>query len=505
MTTITLPQAVEKLGRLSYAFTEADLEQPFRWRAHEEGVRFALIGTYHELQELAVRLETQRAQEGPPLATAQRLLARHHTAYRDLHSILIRASDENFERQPAPGEWPLRDVLAHTIHVERVFYALVHYGLLRQRTDASLPVRFPRDRLEAFAGPHEPFAEAVDGGLDSALGYYKELHGRALREFAGITDVELEGRSLWWEEEELPLSYRLHRFDTHLRQHTIQAEKTLIAIDGPPNEAQRLLRLVYNALAAVEGAVLGAGDVGREDRRRQAETIAARAEEAATVVSQTRELAAAIQDGRREGVQAMLTKEPRLANTVTQQRLSVVLAALYRGHDDVAADLVEAGADLDIFDAAALGRLDVVQQYVDDWDGWLNEHGRDGFTPLQLACYFGQEETALWLLEHGADVDAVAQNPQPIRPLHAAAAGKGTLGLLRALLEHGADPNARQSGGFTVLHTAADRGDVEMARLLLEHGADSAVKDDEGRTLLDLAREKGQEAFVAQWAQLTTQ
>lgn len=505
MDTITLVQAVEKLGRLSHGFTEADLEQPFRWRAHEEGVRFALIGSYHELQDLAVQLETQRVREGPPLTAAHRLLARYHSAYRDLQAILIGASDENFERPPAPGEWPLRDVLTHTIHVERVFYSLVHYGLLRQRTDSSLPVRFPRDRLEEFAGAHEEFEEAVDGGLASALAYYEQLHRRTLRQFAGITDEELQGRSLWWEEEELPLSYRLHRFDAHLRQHTVQAEKTLIAIDGPPNEAQRLLRLVYNALAAVEGAVLGADEIGREGRQGLAETIAGRAEKATFVVSQARELTAAVQDGRRQAVQMVLTEEPRLANAVDQQGLSLVLAACYRGYDGIVFDLVEAGADLDIFDAAALGRLDVVQEYVEAWDEWINEYGRDGFTPLQLACYFGQDETALWLLEHGAHVDAVAQNPQQIRPLHATAAGKGSNDLLRALLEHGADPNARQSGGLTALHTAADRGAIDMARLLLEHGADSNIADDEGRTPLDLGREKGQEGFIAQWRRLATQ
>ena len=505
MTEKNLAQAVEKLAASSHAFTEADLEQPFRWRAHEEGVRFALVGAYHELQELAIQLETQRAQEGPPLTAAQRLLDRYHTAYRDLQSVLIRASDENFERQPAPGEWPLRDVLAHTIHVERVFYALVHYGLLRQRTGSSLPVRFPRDRLEEFAGSHEQFEQALDGGLAGALAYYEQVHRRALHEFAGITAEELEARSLWWEEEELPLSYRLHRFDAHLRQHTVQAEKTLISIDGPPNEAQRLLRRVYNALAAVEGAVLGAGDIGREQRQRLAETIASRAEEAASVVAQARELAAAVQDGRREDVQAILAEHPRLASAVTQQRLSLVLAARYRNDDAIISNLVEAGADLDVFAGAALGRLDVVQEYVDDWGGWANQYGRDGFTPLQLACYFGQEDTALWLLERGADVDAVAQNAQQIRPLHATAAGKGSNHLLQALLEHGADPNARQSGGLSPLHTAADRGDVEMARLLLEHGADPAVADDEGRTPLDLAREEGQETFVDQWQRLATQ
>jgi len=500
----TLAQAVEKLAGLSHAFTEADLEQPFRWRAHEEGVRFALIGTYHELQELAMQLATQRGQEGPPRTAAQRALAQYIEAYRDLQAVLIGVDEEAFVQQPAPGQWSLRDVLAHILHVERAFYSLVHYGLLRQREDPSLPVRFPREQLEAFAGPHEQLENAVDGGLASALAYYEQLHRRTLSEFAGIADGELAGRSLWWEGEELPLIYRLHRFDAHLRQHAVQAEKALEAIGRPPNEARRLLRLVYNALASVEGALLGADKIGREARRRLAATIAERAAEAAAVVSRARELAGAVEKGRRDVVQATLADEPRLADAVTQQGLSLALAAVYRGHDAIVADLVEAGADLDIFDAAALGRLDVVQEVVDGWDGWVNEVGRDGFTPLQLACYFGQEETALWLLEHGARADAVAQNAQRIQPLHAAAAGKGSLDLLRALLAHGADPNARQSGGFTVLHTAADRGDVAMARLLLEHGADPAAEDDGGRTPPDLAREKGQEAFIAQWPRLTT-
>jgi len=505
VTEITLSHAVAKLADLSHALTEADLEQPFRWRAHDEGVRFALIGTYHELQELSVQLATRRNREGPPPTTAQRALVPYVEAYRDLRAILLGVDEEDVDRPPAPGEWPLRDVLTHVLHVQRVFYALVHYGLLRHRTDQTLPVRFPRDRLQEFAGPHERLEQAVDGGLASALGYYEQLHRQTLSAFAGITDEELDARSLWWEGEELSLLYRLHRFDAHLRQHTVQAEKVLVAVNGPPNEARRLLRLVYNGLASVEGVLLGAENVGREARRRLAATLVGRAEEATSVVAQGRALAAAVQEGRRKQVQATLAEEPRLADAVNQQGLSLVLAARYRGHDAIVSDLIEAGADLDIFDAAAIGRLDVVQEYIEAWARWVNEHGRDGFTPLQLACYFGQEEVALWLLEHGADVDAIAQNAQRIRPLHAAAAGKGSLDLLRALLERGADPNARQSGGFTALHTAADRGDVEMARLLLEYGADLAVEDDEGRTPPDLAREKGQEAFVAQWPHLAAQ
>ena len=48
----------------------------------------------------------------------------------------------------------------------------------------------------------------------------------------------------------------------------------------------------------------------------------------------------------------------------------------------------------------------------------------DGFTPLQLAAYFGAPGAAADLIAAGADVDAVADNPMRIQPLHAAAAGR---------------------------------------------------------------------------------
>jgi ankyrin repeat protein len=58
---------------------------------------------------------------------------------------------------------------------------------------------------------------------------------------------------------------------------------------------------------------------------------------------------------------------------------------------------------------------------------------------------------------------------------------------VRALLEAGADPNVRQQGGYTPLHTAAHNDDAELARLLLDHGADPAVKTDDGQTAADMA------------------
>jgi ankyrin repeat protein len=65
----------------------------------------------------------------------------------------------------------------------------------------------------------------------------------------------------------------------------------------------------------------------------------------------------------------------------------------------------------------------------------------------------------------------------------------------RALLEAGANPDLRQRGGYTALHTAAHNDDAELARLLLSHGADPAVLTDDGQTAADMAGEATRELF----------
>ena len=83
----------------------------------------------------------------------------------------------------------------------------------------------------------------------------------------------------------MSLRFRLHRFDSHLRQHVVQIEKTLESIGRSPNEAQRLLRLIYAALAEVEGATIGDWEVGAALRHEAAEEIAARAGEIADILA----------------------------------------------------------------------------------------------------------------------------------------------------------------------------------------------------------------------------
>ncbi len=84
--------------------------------------------------------------------------------------------------------------------------------------------------------------------------------------------------------------------------------------------------------------------------------------------------------------------------------------------------------------------------------------------------------------------------------LHAAA-GKGDIETVAALLASGVDVNAENDHGLTALCTAADRYNVEMVRLLLERGANPNAKDLEfGRTPLWLASRPGSDPKAKQAA-----
>ena len=139
------------------------------------------------------------------------------------------------------------------------FSAVIRYALEGHRANHWKPNRIPDEEYPRLYGLNEKeYDKLMDGPFDRMLAFHRELHTRILDEFQTISETELTLPSTFWEETRFPIQHRLHRYEAHFTQHTIQIDKTLVAIGLAPIESKQLLRKVFAALAEVEGRLIGA-------------------------------------------------------------------------------------------------------------------------------------------------------------------------------------------------------------------------------------------------------
>lgn len=167
--------------------------------------------------------------------------------------------------------------------------------------------------------------------------------------------------------------------------------------------------------------------------------------------------------------------------------MSRALEALYEGNVERANELLPADTDLTVFEAAAFGRLNRLEEILAADPSQANALSADGFSALHLAIFGDREEAARVLIANGADVDRWSEGSIARVPPLGTAAFVRSARLARLLLDAGADVNARGEGGFTALHTAAQNGDVELARELLARDADRNAVAHDGVRPCDLA------------------
>src|SRR5262245_9529727 len=99
----------------------------------------------------------------------------------------------------------------------------------------------------------------------------------------------------------------------------------------------------------------------------------------------------AIQKGDGESLQSLLTREPALRDARTDQGLSLLMLACYHRRRDLAA-ILAADRPLDIYEAASLGRGDMVEALCVEQPGLVHASSPDGFQPLHLAAFFGHAD-----------------------------------------------------------------------------------------------------------------
>lgn len=165
--------------------------------------------------------------------------------------------------------------------------------------------------------------------------------------------------------------------------------------------------------------------------------------------------------------------------------------------------LVEHGAD--IHQSAPRGYT-ILQWAVMGDDAWAHaaqallnagcdprERDADGATALHRVA---RREPVLALVAAGADINA--EDTRGRRPLYCLASLEGDAGqrceVLQAMLGCGADVNAINGDGETALFAVHS---AQAAVLLLEHGADPGARDVLGTTAADHQRMAGRDAVAA--------
>lgn len=208
------------------------------------------------------------------------------------------------------------------------------------------------------------------------------------------------------------------------------------------------------------------------------------------MASTSDDLFTALEAGDAGGVETILDEDPALANARDASGVSALMRALYRFDPELVEIVKSRAGALDVFEAAALGEVDRLRELLDAEPTSVTAYSGDGFTALHFAAFFGRPDASALLLERGAEVDAFGRGWMTGTALHSAVSRLQSE-IARILLDAGANPDVRQSAGWTPLHAAAMNGDLASVDLLLATGADPAATNDEGRSVADLAGESG--------------
>ncbi|KAJ9269877.1 hypothetical protein DTO212C5_4051 [Paecilomyces variotii] len=178
---------------------------------------------------------------------------------------------------------------------------------------------------------------------------------------------------------------------------------------------------------------------------------------------------------------------------------TAISAAAMGGHEDIVRVLLRHGANVNIpDDSGRTALLHTSEAGNEELVELLLEHGADvninhhGETALTAAASGGHEKIVRTLLLHGARVsvggDIIAGTPIQ------AAAGSGHIGTIHLLIDHG----TRVDGvhGSSALRSASAGGQQEVVRMLLSHGADPNARSSDSGTALQSASSNGHTDIV---------
>ena len=230
---LAFDRALARLARIT------DLTARWRWRDVDPPA-LAGYALYNALEEEQMAV----AALAPDGDEASRILTLAQIAFGRLRGLLAAIDDDLLDRVPAEGEWSVRETLVHAIGVERSYRANTQHALVR-RDDEPLT-------LSAERRP-QPDPADTSGGVLDILAAFATRRAETDAALAGLDAAQMVRPSQWGPYEvphRIDVRFRLHRFASHIVEHTVQCEKTLDALGVTLNDP----RAVVRSIGATRGA-----------------------------------------------------------------------------------------------------------------------------------------------------------------------------------------------------------------------------------------------------------
>ncbi|KAN0141757.1 hypothetical protein V8E53_000219 [Lactarius tabidus] len=217
----------------------------------------------------------------------------------------------------------------------------------------------------------------------------------------------------------------------------------------------------------------------------------------------------AASEGDLQLARVLLERIPEVVNSQNDDGSTAFLLALKRQNHDIAWLLLDHNPDVHACDeygytplhvAVCNGKLDICRILLER-NADVNSQNHHRSTPLLLASEYGTPDLVQLMLDHNADVHVCDADGDT--PLHYATLG-GKVEVAQLLLKLDIEVNSRNNKGSTPLHLASAGyrvGNPEIVRLLLDHGADAQARNLSGKTASEVARGPNEQEIV----QLLTQ
>eukprot|EP01136_Pigoraptor_vietnamica_P013186 Opistho-1_new@4141 len=146
-------------------------------------------------------------------------------------------------------------------------------------------------------------------------------------------------------------------------------------------------------------------------------------------------------------------------------------------------NLVHCQTPPDVFDIARKGTVEQAKEKLKQNPNSFNTVNDEGYSPLLLACYRGNNEVAKFLIESGSDINGKSKFGTPLM----ACIVKANNEIAKILIEKKADVNFADGNGTTALIYATNFKNYEIVSALVKAKANVDQKDNKNNSALDYA------------------